>query len=170
MDLGEILGRVGFDWQVATANLVNFLVIFIILKVFVWTPVQNIINKRKEIIDQGLKDAEEAKQKLSAAEEEAGDITKQAKEHADHILRESRDEGNAIKTRIEEGAYKKEAEIIEQGHQEVREERKKMMQDVQGEAANLVVDAVAQILEEEVNQKKHDEYSSKVASLIKNRS
>jgi F0F1-type ATP synthase membrane subunit b/b' len=45
MDILGILGKIGFDWQVALANLVNFLIIFWILKKFAFKPVREILQK-----------------------------------------------------------------------------------------------------------------------------
>jgi F0F1-type ATP synthase membrane subunit b/b' len=56
----EILGKIGFDWQVALANLVNFLIIVFLLKKFAFKPIAKIIQDRQNKINEGLENAKKA--------------------------------------------------------------------------------------------------------------
>lgn len=60
IDISVILGKLGFDWQVALANLINFLLVFFVLKQFVFAPIQNILQERKKKIEEGIHKANEA--------------------------------------------------------------------------------------------------------------
>ena len=60
----EILGNIGFDWPVALANLVNFLIIFFLLHKFVFKPLGKTVEKRKRDIADGLAAADKNQQLL----------------------------------------------------------------------------------------------------------
>lgn len=167
MDIGEILGKVGFDWQVALANLVNFLIIVIILKLFVFKPIQNVIKKRTEVIDGGLKNAEEAKDNLDKAKEERETIVNQAKKEAESIILDARAEGNLSKDRIEELARLKELDILKNAEVRAGEIHDKALQDVRDEAADLVVDTVQSVLEKELTAHDKDNYAKSALDKIK---
>lgn len=168
MDIGAILAKIGFDWQVALANLVNFLIIVVILKIFVFKPIQDIITKRKEAIDKGLKDAEEAKLHLEKAQEERDVLVTQAKIDAESIILESREEGRRVKDRIEELAHIKEVEILRQAEDRAEETHRKALEDVRDEAADMVVNAVKSILVKNMDKQDQDDYLKKATELIKN--
>ncbi len=82
----EILGKIGFDWQVALANLVNFLIIFFILRRFAWKPLKNVIEERQQKIVKGLEDAQKAATDLKMAEEIRKQKVEDAKLHANQIV------------------------------------------------------------------------------------
>lgn len=70
----NILGSVGFNWHVALANFVNFLIILALLNVFFFKKIGKTLSDRRNAIEHGLNQAREAEMKLSHAEEEKSSI------------------------------------------------------------------------------------------------
>ena len=58
----EILSKIGFDYRVALANLVNFLIVLWVLQKFAFPKIQIVLAERQAKIRKGLADAEAAKQ------------------------------------------------------------------------------------------------------------
>jgi len=99
VNIYEILQKIGFDWQVALANLFNFLIIFFIFKKFGFPYIKKIINERQRKISEGLDKAEEADvrlreidnigiKKLKEAEQKSIDMINKAKQSAKIIEEE----------------------------------------------------------------------------------
>lgn len=84
----NILGSLGFNWHVALANFVNFLIILFILNKFFFGSIRKTIKHRGEVIERGLKDAENAKDALSNAEKEKLAILVHARNDADNLVLE----------------------------------------------------------------------------------
>lgn len=82
----NILGSVGFNWHVALANFVNFLIILFLLNKFFFTKIGKTIDERTKTIEQGLHHASEAERKLAQAEEEKGLIIKSAHKEKEGIV------------------------------------------------------------------------------------
>ncbi|MBP6925575.1 MAG: ATP synthase F0 subunit B, partial [Candidatus Pacebacteria bacterium] len=91
-----ILGKIGFDWQVAFANLVNFLIIFFILKHLAFKPLQKVIEKRRAEIQTGLDNAERAKTSLLNAEQEKEVIVMAARQEANDIIATAKTQADAL--------------------------------------------------------------------------
>jgi F-type H+-transporting ATPase subunit b len=89
MDILEVLGKIGFDWRVALVNLFNFLIVFLILKKFAFKPIENILERRRKKIEQGLKDAKKSRDILLQTEDLSEDIIKKAKNDANLIVANS---------------------------------------------------------------------------------
>lgn len=64
----NILGTVGFNWHVALANFFNFLIILFLLQKFFFGKIRSTIQKRANIIEEGLNNAEDAAMFLRDAE------------------------------------------------------------------------------------------------------
>ena len=60
----EIINNFGLDPLLLGAQIVNFLIIFFILKRFAYKPVLDILKKREDSIKEGLRQAEEGKKIL----------------------------------------------------------------------------------------------------------
>lgn len=82
----NILGSVGFNWHVALANFVNFLIILFLLNKFFFGKIGRTLNERKSTIEHGLNQAREAEMKLASAEEEKSSIIKSAHKEKDAIV------------------------------------------------------------------------------------
>jgi F-type H+-transporting ATPase subunit b len=66
----NILGSVGFNWHVALANFINFLIILFLLNKFFFGKIGKVIEARHNAIEIGLSQAADAERALSHAEEE----------------------------------------------------------------------------------------------------
>ena len=58
--MNAFLDQFGIDWQLFLSQLVNFFLILIILRLFVYKPVLKVIKDRNKKIKEGLDKAEEA--------------------------------------------------------------------------------------------------------------
>jgi F-type H+-transporting ATPase subunit b len=167
MNLAEILGRIGFDWQVALANLVNFLIIFLLLRYFAFKPIAKIIRERKEKIQKGLDDAQQAETNLMMAEQQASEIADKAKGEANDIVAAAQGRVDTLMTKAEEDAHVKGTAIINDAHKVAEKERAKMEREVRGQAAGLVVESVTKILKEKMTEKEHEKLTAQALDMMR---
>jgi len=115
---------------------INFLLLLVILKKFLYTPLVNLMSDRRKKIEQGLKDAEaaaaklesgdrEAKEKISAAITRANEIRetakKDAKKQADEIVSEAKTKAVTIVDASKERAKQQEDQITQKAKNRVAE-------------------------------------------------
>ncbi len=97
----NILGTVGFNWHVALANFFNFLIILFLLQKFFFGKIRSVVQKRAEIIEKGLNDAENAAKFLQDATKEKDTIVHAAKKEAVTIVEAAHTEGEKSALRIQ---------------------------------------------------------------------
>jgi F-type H+-transporting ATPase subunit b len=100
----NILSSVGFNWHVALANFVNFLIILFLLNMFFFKKIGGAIDKRQSLIERGLTQAKEAETLLSMAEEKEREILHEAKAKRDALILEAKTKGEAVAQSIVEEA------------------------------------------------------------------
>jgi len=144
----EALNNIGFNWKVALANFVNFLIIFYILKRFAWKPIREKIDERNREIEKGLKNAEEAEKKLSNAREEYEEIILKAKKDAHKVIAVAEEEKEKIISLATDKAEKKAEEIVKQAEDRMNSEMNKMKKDFQKYAAEISVMGAKKIIKE----------------------
>jgi F-type H+-transporting ATPase subunit b len=82
----NILGSVGFNWHVALANFVNFLIILFLLNKFFFGKIGKVMETRQEAIEKGLSQAADAERALSHAELEKEAIINKAHKDGHTII------------------------------------------------------------------------------------
>lgn len=82
----DILGSLGFNWHVALANFINFLIILFILNKFFFGKLGKVIQSRHDVIERGLSQAADAERALAHAEEEKKSIVNEAHKEGHDII------------------------------------------------------------------------------------
>jgi F-type H+-transporting ATPase subunit b len=137
MDAG-ILTKIGFDLEVALANFVNFLIIFLLFKIFLFKPIQDLIDKRKAEIKSGLEKANQAEISLTSAKEETENLIKEARLKANNILVEAQNHANEINEKAVSEGKSTVSQMKERAEKDILEEKEFMRQGVEKEMTHLV--------------------------------
>ena len=151
----EILAKIGFDWQVALANLVNFLIIFYLLKRFLFGPVSNIIAVRKLAISEGMQNAALASDALGEAKKEGERIIAEARAEANAIVSAIEKDGSLLKARRAEEAEKEAAVILHDAQEKIAQERSRLESEITLKAVDLAILGASTILKEEIDVTKN---------------
>ena len=152
-------------WQILI-SLCNLLILFLVIKKFLFAPINRVFEARRADIDKTYAEAEDAKsaaetarasyeEKLSTVREEGGAILRDAKARAerlsDDIVTEARAEADTIRARAE-------ADILQ--------EKKKARAELQDEISSLSGALAGKILEREIDEDaQHDLIEGFLADL-----
>lgn len=150
----EVLSKVGFDPKVALANLVNFLLIFWVIKKFAWKPLKDIVSKRQAVIAEGLSKAQEADTLRIEAEEDYKKRLGEADQEAFAIVSDAHKQGKNVLEHAHAKAHKDSESIVEMCRGQIEQERKDMEKDVSRQTANLIVDGLEKVLKEKMTADK----------------
>ncbi|HCC05848.1 TPA: hypothetical protein DEP94_00565 [Candidatus Nomurabacteria bacterium] len=100
----NILGSVGFNWHVAIANFINFLIILFLLNKFFFGKIGKVIQTRHDVIERGLSQASDAEKALANAEDEKKKIVKEARVEGQSIMEEAKSSATAVAESIKKDA------------------------------------------------------------------
>lgn len=153
-----ILSSVGFNWHVALANFVNFLIILFVLNVLFFKKIGKVINERHEAIEKGLSQASDAEKALKSAEEEKHAIIQEAKKESHTILSKAEEEASLLASSMKESAEKE----IKAKLDAVSEKEKNLSASIEKEfmqkAPALVAELYRATLEKEMTASKNDAF------------
>jgi F-type H+-transporting ATPase subunit b len=143
---GEALFQVNLFQVIIAAT--NFLLFLAIIWTFAFKPVSRMLADRKERIEQGLKDAEQARSDRENAESERVATLTEARREANDIL--ARAQKVAQETRDADiAATKEELERLrERAAAEIEAEKARAISDVRGEVADLALRAAGRVVGE----------------------
>lgn len=160
----DILAKVGFDWQVALANFINFVIIFFVLKKFAFEPINKIIKERQDKIALGIENAEKAKTELLMAEEIGKEKISLAKNEANVLIGEAQKRGDEIVSLSQEDAISVKSSIIKAGEEQIAQKKELMTKEIETETANIIIAGIEKILKESLTKEQQDSYIKKVLS------
>ena len=134
-------------FQVIVAAL-NFIVFLVLMYAFAFQPLSTMLTERKARIEQGLKDAEQARTDRDSAEQERLATLAEARREANDIL--ARAQKVAQETRDSDiAATRTELERLRtSAAQEIDAERMRALADLRAEVADLALAAAGKVLGE----------------------
>jgi len=120
----EFLKDFGFSPILFLAQIINFVIIFIILKKLLYKPVLDMIRKREKEINEGIKNSEIADEKLIAAEEKEKQIIQKANERAKKIIEDAKIEAEEESLKSQEKTKKETEKMLSQARESIEQEVK----------------------------------------------
>ncbi|MFH1444485.1 MAG: hypothetical protein ABIG34_03785 [Candidatus Peregrinibacteria bacterium] len=145
----ELLAKLGINWGLLIAQVVNFLIVMGVLGFFLYRPILNLLDTRAERIRKSMEDAkrieQHAQELAKLREAEMKRLDQESGKHFERI----RKEAQALHEELLANA-KKEAEATLQGAlKRIDEERRIMMEDVMKTVNSVVIRMTEKLLERE---------------------
>lgn len=157
----EILGKLGFDWKMALANFVNFMLIFWILRRYVFAKVRAVLEDRKAKIEKGLDDAAEAERDRAFAKEEYKLVLKKAEEKSHDILQKTEKMKDDILEESRVKAKEDAERILLSADQKLKDDRERMERELKEASADMIVVGVENMLKAKITQDSNNSFISK---------
>jgi len=98
--MSELFSAFGIEWELLIAQAVNFAIVLVALWYFLYKPVLTMLEKRKEVVAQGVEDAAQAKETLAGADDEASRRVATAGNEAERIVLVAREAATGEKVRF----------------------------------------------------------------------
>lgn len=170
MDLNSLPAILTPDLGLLFWMLLAFLVIFFVLAKFGFPAIVGMVEERKKYIDDSLRKAHEANEKLANIQEECEKLLKEARERQSQILKDATSARDGIVAQAEVKAREESARIISEAKTQIENEKQAAIADIRQQVATLSVSIAEKILRQHLSDDKNqmqyvdkllDEVSSK---------
>ena len=141
-------------WQ-TLISLANLLIMFLLVKKFLYKPVKNMLEKRQETIDGKYSEAEEARNKALLDKKSYEEKLSGAKKEADSLIQSAVDIAHSREDEILSEAKQKADGIIRQAEVNAALELKKAEDGIKKEIVSVSSMLTEKMLEREVNSEDH---------------
>jgi len=130
---------------------VVFLITFVILAIYGFPVIVNMVSERKKFIDESLKKAHEAEEKLANIQKEGESILQEAREKQALILKEAAETRDAIVEKAQEKAKEEGARLISDARLQIETEKQNAVREIRAQVAELSVQIAEKILREKLS-------------------
>ena len=152
---GEYLELISLDvWHIA-ASILNLLVLTLILKRFLFKPVQKMLAERQGQVDRIYREAEDSRAKAEEDRVLYGEKLAGAVEEAEGIVRAASQRADRQSDEILAEANRRAAETVKRAEEEIEQARKKAMDELKNEVADISVQIAENVVGRELNGEDH---------------
>lgn len=127
-------------------TIITFVVVLIILKRFVWSPLLEALDERQKRIRDALEGAEQARDEAQAALAEHQKALAGAESEAREIVAQAREAGERVRTDIIDEARRGAEQTVEQARRSIETEKQAALSELRREVADLAVRAASEIV------------------------
>ena len=133
---------------------VVFLVVLFILWKYGFPVIVKMVDERKAFIDESLKKAHEANERLANIQKEGESILQEAREKQAQILKEAAETRDAIVEKAQDKARSEGARLLEEAKAAIEQEKKAAIADIRAQVATLSVEIAEKVLKQNLKDDK----------------
>lgn len=146
-----------------------FLVVFVVLAKVGFPAIINMVDERKAYIDESLKKAQEANEKLANIKAESEALLREAREQAAQTVKDAAAARDAMVAQAQEKAREEGQRMISEARTQIEQEKQQAIADVRQQVATLSVSIAEKILRQELSsESKQMQYVDKLLNEISN--
>lgn len=151
------MDALGINFGFLIAQIINFTLIFLLLRALVWGPLLRTIDQRRADIEKGLEDARIAAEARANAEKEAENIKAAARAEAQKIVADARGRGEEAGKDVLAKANTDAEAIRSEARVKAEEERSQLLSDMRGQVISLAMAAANRLIGESIDEKKQQQ-------------
>ena len=141
-------------WSIFEA-VANVLILFVLLRIFLFKPINKMRDERTRTIQDNLDSAEKAKAEAEELRQQYEDSISEAKEKANEIIVKAHEDAENERTAIIRKSQEEAEKIVADADKTIENERKRVLRQAQSEIADLAIEAASRIIGENVDDEKN---------------
>lgn len=166
----ELIEKLGIDYKLLIAQVVNFFLLLFILTKLIYKPILGLLDKRKKMIEKNVEDTQKIEERLAKLEVEKDKILSDASNEAMKVIEVAKKEAEDERQKTLANAKKEISSLAERYRRQLQEEKAQMMNEIKEGVAALIVQSSEKIIKKEFkgeDQKRLETAITKELSSIK---
>lgn len=127
-----------------------FVIVFLILWKWGFPAIVKMVNDRKTFIDESLRKAHEANEKLANIQKESESILQEAREKQALILKEAAETRDAIVEKAQQKARDEGTRLLNEAKAQIETEKQNAIRDIRTQVAELSVQIAEKVIRKEL--------------------
>lgn len=145
----------GINLPVLVAQLVNFTVLLIVLRLALWGPLMKMLDQRRERIRESLNAADAAKAQVAETEREMQAQVEAARRDAQGLIAQSQEIASRIQSDARAQAQADADVLLARARSEIQLERDSIIAELRQEFADLTISAAEKVISQSLDRAQH---------------
>ncbi len=159
--------KLGFNLGFLLVQIIAFLITVVVLRAWVFIPLQGSLKKRSETIEKGLEDARIAAEARENAEKEAAEILAEAQASAAQVIRDAKEKAELAARDVKANVDAEIAKSRKDALVDIEHERERVLGEIRNNVASLAIAAAQKLVGEALDEKRQHELVAEFFSGIK---
>lgn len=151
LQLTAEINLIKIDWN-ALFVVLNLVILYVLLKRFLWKPICRTMDARKAKIDEQFMSADEAQRNAADLKEEYQNKISEINQESEKMLAEAKDDAKSEYDRIVGDANEEARRILKKAHTDIENEKADAFRTLKGEIASTAITAAEKILQKEIGE------------------
>lgn len=134
---------------------VNIIILFILLKIFLFKPINKIMDERTRSIQEDIDSAKKSREEAEALKQEYAEDISGAKAEAQKIIMKAHEDAEAEKAVILQKSQEEADQLVSDANKAIESKRKRVLAQAQTQIADLAIEAASKIIGENVDDEKN---------------
>lgn len=134
---------------------VNIIILFILLKIFLFKPINKIMDERTRSIQEDIDSAKKSREEAEALKQEYAEDINEAKAEAQKIIMKAHEDAEAEKAVILQKSQEEVDQLVSDANKAIESKRKRVLAQAQTQIADLAIEAASKIIGENVDDEKN---------------
>ena len=164
------LAELGISVPTLLAQVVNFVILFILLYLVAYKPIMRMLDERSGKVKESMEQTEHIKEQAAHAEEEAKRQIEAAGKEGQELIARAARTGEGVRQEAQQEARKETEVLLTRARTEIQRERDEAIGELRKEFADLTILAAGKIIDRSLDREAHRELIDKVleeASTLK---
>ena len=153
--MDKAVEALGLNLPQLIAQIANFFVLLVILRLTLYKPILKMLDERKQKIAEGLNAAEIARAEAAAAQANIQDQLVIARKDGQEIVAGAQAIATRIQAEAREQSNRDRQVALERARTEIQLERDRAIADLRGEFADITVSAAEKVINQSLDRQAH---------------
>jgi F-type H+-transporting ATPase subunit b len=149
------IGDLGINLPVLIAQIVNFTVLLVILRLVAWGPLTRMLDERRERIAESLSAAESAKTQAAESERHMQEQIEAARREGQALVAQAQEIAGRIQSEARTQAQADAEATLARARNEIQLERDSAIADLRKEFADLTITAAEKVINQSLDRNAH---------------
>jgi F-type H+-transporting ATPase subunit b len=153
----KALEFISIDAWTIIFQICNLLILFALVKKFLWKRVMAVLNARQKELDDIYSAAGKDRQEAAQMKADYTERLSAARDEADRLVKNAVDTAHNRGDAIVNEAKAEVAHLKQKAEQDIEQEKRKAYSELMGEISGMAADIAGRMVEREINEKDHRE-------------
>ena len=145
----------GFNIPLLLAQVINFLIVLVALRLFLYRPVLNMLDRRAQRVKEGLEAADQSKTQAQQAEEQVAQQLAEARSQGQALIGQAQEAASRIQEEARGQARREGEVLLERARSEIQLERDQAIAELRREFADITVNAAEKVIGQSLDRQAH---------------
>jgi F-type H+-transporting ATPase subunit b len=160
--MGEKLAELGVNLPVLIAQVVSFVLLFILLRQFAYKPILRMLDERSRRIRESIEQTETIKEQAARAEQESKQRIEAGIREGQELIAKAARAGEEVRQQAQQKAQDEATALVARAREEIQRERDEAIGSVRKEFADLTIMAAEKVIDRSLDRNAHRDVIDKV--------